>query len=116
MLPNHAPLLIAEQFGTLAALHPGRVDLGLGRAPGSDQIDRARDAADSAGDVDDFPQDVVELMGYFRPAAAGPARAGGARRGARRAGLDPRLQHLRRAAGGDARAALRVRLAFRAGG
>ena len=67
MLPNHAPLLIAEQFGTLAALHPGRVELGLGRAPGSDQITaRAmRRTLQSTGD--EFPQDVVELMAYFQP-------------------------------------------------
>jgi luciferase family oxidoreductase group 1 len=73
MLPNHAPLLIAEQFGTLAALHPGRVDLGLGRAPGSDQnTARAmRRTLHSSGD--DFPQDVVELMGYFQLAEPGQA-------------------------------------------
>src|SRR5690349_23768017 len=71
MLPNHAPLLIAEQFGTLAALHPGRIDLGLGRAPGSDQITaRAmRRTLHSTGD--EFPQDVIELMEYFKPAEPG---------------------------------------------
>jgi len=71
MLPNHAPLVIAEQFGTLAALHPGRIDLGLGRAPGSDQITaRAmRRTLHSSGE--EFPQDVVELMSYFRPAEPG---------------------------------------------
>ena len=67
MLPNHAPLLIAEQFGTLAALHPGRVELGLGRAPGSDQI-TARAMRRTLAGGDDFPQDVVELMHYFQPA------------------------------------------------
>ncbi len=74
MLPNHAPLLIAEQFGTLAALYPGRVELGLGRAPGSDQITaRAirRTLLGAAGDQ--FPQDVVELMSYFQPAEPGQA-------------------------------------------
>ncbi len=70
MLPNHSPLVIAEQFGTLAALFPGRIDLGLGRAPGSDQstaraLRRSPDAADS------FPRDVVELLAYFRPAKPG---------------------------------------------
>ncbi len=70
MLPNHAPLLIAEQFGTLAALHPGRVDLGLGRAPGSDQIAARAMRRNLAGD-DDFPQDVIELMDYFRPTQPG---------------------------------------------
>src|SRR5438128_9334580 len=71
MLPNHAPLMVAEQFGTLAALHPGRIDLGLGRAPGTDQLTmRAlRRNLDSTGD--DFPQDVLELMAYFRPAEPG---------------------------------------------
>jgi luciferase family oxidoreductase group 1 len=65
MLPNHSPLVIAEQFGTLATLHPGRIDLGLGRAPGSDQKTmRAlrRDATSS----DSFPEDVIELQGYLR--------------------------------------------------
>ena len=71
MLPNHAPLLIAEQFGTLAALHPGRIDLGLGRAPGSDQIAAQAMRRNLAADVDQFPQDVVELMGYFLPTEPG---------------------------------------------
>jgi luciferase family oxidoreductase group 1 len=65
MLPNHAPIVIAEQFGTLAQLHPGRIDLGLGRAPGTDQITvRALRRAPGA---DTFPQDVLELQAYFRP-------------------------------------------------
>jgi luciferase family oxidoreductase group 1 len=65
MLPNHAPLVIAEHYGTLAALYPGRIDLGLGRAPGTDMATaRAlRRSLDSS--VDNFPQDVVELMAYF---------------------------------------------------
>jgi luciferase family oxidoreductase group 1 len=71
MLPNHAPLLIAEQFGTLAALHPGRVDLGLGRAPGSDQIAARAMRRNLAADVDQFPADVVELMSYFHAAEPG---------------------------------------------
>jgi luciferase family oxidoreductase group 1 len=68
MLPNHAPLVIAEQFGTLAALYPGRIDLGVGRAPGSDQLTARALRRTLQGDVDRFPQDVVELMAYFRPA------------------------------------------------
>jgi len=68
MLPNHAPLVIAEQFGTLAALHPGRVELGLGRAPGSDQVTARAIRRNLYGGADEFPQDVVELMGYFEPA------------------------------------------------
>ena len=71
MLPNHAPLVIAEQFGTLAALHPGRIDLGIGRAPGTDQLTARALRRTLAGDIDDFPQDVVELLAYFRPAEPG---------------------------------------------
>jgi luciferase family oxidoreductase group 1 len=68
MLPNHAPLVIAEQFGTLESLYPGRIDLGLGRAPGSDQLTAQALRRTLAGDVDGFPQDVLELMSYFAPA------------------------------------------------
>jgi luciferase family oxidoreductase group 1 len=64
MLPNHSPLVIAEQFGTLAALHPDRIDLGLGRAPGSDQ-NTMRALRRSPSSADTFPQDVVELQGYL---------------------------------------------------
>ncbi|MGO8917346.1 MAG: LLM class flavin-dependent oxidoreductase [Stellaceae bacterium] len=71
MLPNHAPLVIAEQFGTLAALYPGRIDLGLGRAPGTDQLTARALRRTLVGDEDDFPQSVVELMSYFRPAEPG---------------------------------------------
>src|SRR4051794_30431075 len=73
MLPNHAPLVIAEQFGTLESLYPGRIDLGLGRAPGGDpQTARAlRRNLGSSGDT--FPQDLLELLSYFRPAAPGQA-------------------------------------------
>src|SRR5260370_5927045 len=73
MLPNPAPLLIAEQFGTLAALHPVRCDLSLGRAPGSDQVTNRAVRRNLLGDVNQFPQDVVELMGYFQPAEPGQA-------------------------------------------
>ena len=68
MLPNHAPLVIAEQFGTLAALHPGRIDLGVGRAPGSDPLAARALRRNLAGGVDSFPQDVMELMAWFEPA------------------------------------------------
>jgi luciferase family oxidoreductase group 1 len=75
MLPNHAPLVIAEQFGTLATLFPGRVDLGLGRAPGTDRTTALalRRHLASSGDEDGFANDVVELMGYFEPARPGQA-------------------------------------------
>lgn len=71
MLPNHAPLVVAEQFGTLESLHPGRIDLGLGRAPGTDQVTaRAlRRNRDSSGDT--FPQDLAELLAWFQPAGPG---------------------------------------------
>ena len=65
MLPNHAPLVIAEQFGTLDALFPGRIDLGLGRAPGTDQRTAFALRRTLHGDPDDFPRDVLELLGYF---------------------------------------------------
>jgi len=68
MLPNHAPLVIAEQFGTLATLYPGRIDLGLGRAPGTDQMTmRALRRTLATQTEDDFVGDVVELAEYFRP-------------------------------------------------
>jgi luciferase family oxidoreductase group 1 len=72
MLPNHAPLVIAEQFGTLESLYPGRIDLGLGRAPGTDQV-TMRALRRGALEADTFPDDVVELQGYFREAQAGQA-------------------------------------------
>lgn len=65
MLPNHAPLVIAEQFGTLAALYPGRIDLGLGRAPGTDQTTSRALRRDLVGSADAFPDDVAELLRYF---------------------------------------------------
>jgi luciferase family oxidoreductase group 1 len=66
MLPNHAPLIIAEQFGTLESLFPGRVDLGLGRAPGTDQAAAYAMRRNLASDANQFPNDVIELMAYFR--------------------------------------------------
>jgi luciferase family oxidoreductase group 1 len=70
MLPNHSPLVIAEQFGTLASLFPGRIDLGVGRAPGTDQV-TVRALRRSPASAESFPQDVAELMAYFRPAEPG---------------------------------------------
>ena len=116
MLPNHAPLMVAEQFGTLAALHPGRVELGLGRAPGSDQLTMRAMRRNLLANDDQFPRDVVELMGYFRAGRAGPAAASGAGGRARRADLDFGVEPLRRAIGRDFGAAVCLRLAFRAGG
>ena len=74
MLPNHAPLVVAEQFGTLATLYPGRIDLGLGRAPGTDQTTaRALRRHLHSESEDDFPRDVVELMRYLGPDSPGQA-------------------------------------------
>jgi len=71
MLPNHAPLLIAEQFGTLEALYPGRIDLGIGRAPGTDPLTARALRRTMMGGVESFPQDVQELQSYFGPAVPG---------------------------------------------
>src|ERR687898_1320564 len=71
MLPNHSPLTIAEQFGTLATLHPGRIDLGLGRAPGTDMLTARALRRNLDAGADNFPQDVVELINYFAPAEPG---------------------------------------------
>jgi luciferase family oxidoreductase group 1 len=71
MLSNHSPLVIAEQFGTLESLFPGRIDLGLGRAPGSDQVTARALRRDLNANPDEFPQDVVELMNYFEPVSEG---------------------------------------------
>jgi luciferase family oxidoreductase group 1 len=68
MLPNHAPLIIAEQFGTLEALFPGRIDLGLGRAPGTDQRTARALRRDLMSSSESFPQDVMELQAWFEPA------------------------------------------------
>ena len=66
MLPNHSPLIIAEQFGTLEALHPGRIDLGVGRAPGTDPATSRALRRNSSVQVEQFPEDVAELIGYFK--------------------------------------------------
>src|SRR4051794_29191294 len=97
MLPNHAPLLIAEQFGTLAKLHPGRIDLGLGRAPGSDQ-NTMRALRLDASSAETFPQDVMELQGYLTGETRIPhVNATRPRDG--RAALHPGIVAVRRAAG-----------------
>ncbi len=71
MLPNHAPLMVAEAFGTLEALHPGRIDLGLGRAPGTDQVTAHALRRNMTSGADSFPNDVVELLHYFKPEEPG---------------------------------------------
>ena len=74
MLPNHAPLVVAEQFGTLEALHPGRIDLGLGRAPGTDQVTVRALRRTPEMQADTFPDDVVELINYLLPGDGSPNR------------------------------------------
>lgn len=71
MLPNHSPLVIAEQFGTLEALYPKRIDLGLGRAPGTDQLTMRALRRNFTAANEDFPRDVAELRAYFAPARPG---------------------------------------------
>lgn len=73
MLPNHAPLVIAEQFGTLESLYPGRIDLGLGRAPGTDGLTARALRRERLGSADTFPEDVQELQALFGPATPGQA-------------------------------------------
>jgi luciferase family oxidoreductase group 1 len=71
MLPNHAPLVIAEQFGTLETLYPGRIDLGIGRAPGTDRVTMRALRRNLSNAEEDFPRDVSELLSYFAPARPG---------------------------------------------
>ena len=75
MLPNHAPLVVAEQFGSLETLYPQRIDLGLGRAPGTDQLTTMALRRDMKGSVDDFPSHVVELRNYFSKENSGKVNA-----------------------------------------
>lgn len=113
MLPNHAPYIIAEQFGTLERLFPGRIDLGLGRAPGTDQMTlralrRSPEASDS------FPQDVLELQAYLAPAGR-EQRIQAVPAAHRCAAVDSRLKRFRGDARGRTGATLCLRLALRAG-
>ena len=116
MLPNHAPLVIAEQFGTLEALHPGRIDLGLGRAPGTDHVTaRALRRRPTSG-ADTFPDDVVELIRYLAPvrrAGHPPGRRPRPRLPAR--GVAARLVGLQRPVGRHAGSAVLLRLPLRPG-
>jgi luciferase family oxidoreductase group 1 len=75
MLPNHSPLVIAEQFGTLESLYPGRIDLGLGRAPGADALTARALRRNLASDADEFPRDVMELADYFSSSPRQTVRA-----------------------------------------
>ena len=116
MLPNHSPLVVAEQFGTLESLYPGRIDLALGRAPGTDPLTARALRRHQSGDAAEaFPQDVLEVMQYFRGADGRRSRARGPGRRAARAGVDSRIEPVRRVPRSGARPAVRVRVALRAG-
>ncbi len=91
MLPNHSPLVIAEQFGTLESLYPGRIDLGLGRAPGSDQMTARALRRNLASDADEFPAGCGRA-GRLPVRRAAPGGACGARRGHQGAAVDPRAR------------------------
>ena len=111
MLPNHSPLVIAGQFGTLETLYPGRIDLGLGRAPGTDQrtllaLRRTPDSAES------FPDDVLELQQFFEPTKQGQPVQAVPGAAARCATLDFGFKFIRRAARRDSGTALCIRFAF----
>jgi alkanesulfonate monooxygenase SsuD/methylene tetrahydromethanopterin reductase-like flavin-dependent oxidoreductase (luciferase family) len=113
MLPNHAPLVIAEQFGTLEALYPGRIDLGLGRAPGTDQLTAHALRRTLSGDVDAFPT-TCKSCRLFRRRPDRPASVRAFPAPAPRRRVDPGFQPVWRAARGRAGPALRLRLALRA--
>ena len=112
MLPNHSPLVIAEQFGTLEAMYPGRIDLGLGRAPGSDQNTMYALRRDPRT-AEAFPRDVLELQAYLAGASRVPGRGRHSRQGLERPAVHPGVIAVRRAAGRRVRAAVRVRVALR---
>ena len=114
MLPNHAPLVIAEQFGTLEALHPGRIDLGLGRAPGTDQVTVRALRRTPDMHADTFPDDVVELINYLLPGEGAPHHPSGESRSRLPPrGVAPRLVPLQRTTGRNPRSSVLVRLPLR---
>ena len=115
MLPNHAPLTIAEQFGTLAAMYPGRIDLGLGRAPGSDQ-NTMYALRRNPGSAEAFPQDVMELQGYLDGHSVVPGVDAVPGKGSRVPLYILGSSLFGATAGRGARPAVRVRVALRAGG
>lgn len=115
MLPNHSPLVIAEQFGTLNTLYPGRIDLGLGRAPGSDQPTMRALRRHMSGDIDNFPRDVAELVDWFDARDPNPHVRPVSRLRRADPGLVIRLQPVQRTAGSPARPAICLRLALCSG-
>ena len=114
MLPNHSPLQVAEQFGTLEALFPGRIDLGLGRAPGTDQAAAYAHAAQPIIRCRPIPARCRRAHGLFQTGRRGPTGARGSWRGHGHSGLDPGVEPVRRRTRRQPGSALRVRLALRA--
>ena len=115
MLPNHSPLVIAEQFGTLESLYPGRIDLGLGRAPGTDAETDVRAAPRRRERGGQFSAGRSAAAGVLRARGARPACPRRARRRTARAGVAAGVELVQRATGRDARAAICVCVALRAG-
>ena len=109
MLPNHAPLVVAEQFGTLEALYPGRIDLGLGRAPGGDSHTMRALRRDLRQSGDDFPELLEELRSYLGPGKARPGSESDPRARQQRSDHIAWIERLQRATGGGAWVAVRIR-------
>jgi luciferase family oxidoreductase group 1 len=109
MLPNHAPLVVAEQFGTLEALYPGRIDLGLGRAPGGDSHTMRALRRDLRPSGDDFPALLEELRTYLGPEKPGQVVKSDSRTGEQRADHIAGVERLQRATGRDAGVAVCIR-------
>ena len=99
MLPNHAPLVVAEQFGTLEALYPGRIDLGLGRAPGGDAQTMRALRRDLRQTGDEFPELLEELRTYLGPEKPGPSRKSNSRAKQQRADYVAGVERLQRGTG-----------------
>ena len=116
MLPNHSPLVIAEQFGTLASLFPGRIELGLGRAPGTDQATVRALRRDPIAAADRFPDDVLELQHFFEEPEPGQKVRAVPGMGLEGADLAAGVEFVQRAVGGADGIAVRVCVAFCAGG
>ncbi len=112
MLPNHAPLVVAEQFGTLEALHPGRIDLGLGRAPGGDFLTMRALRRDLRQTGDDFPESARRIAYLSGTGEAGPSRQGHSRERKQRTDHAAGIERFQRAARGYARLAVCFRGAF----
>src|SRR5712671_2667923 len=115
MLPNHAPLIVAERFGTLETLYPGRIDLGLGRAPGTDRLTSRAFATGSGNQRRSICGGCARIATFLRNCGSGAGGPGDSRSGPERPTLYPGIECVRGIGGSNARLALCVRIAFRAG-